>query len=299
MIEKQIIYTYGNEQIPPSRLLPLLKQHNINCVVDCRPYSNSTSTDLLKDSLQKEKIIYIPFFEHFGYIPSEARTKQGNINYKKAIIQEHFLQGTERIKSGLGKGDTICIIDNQSETNKSKRFLLIGKYFTETHHIIHLRDNGYHLSQEEIEQQNIKKATIRQQQNNEKQSIGRNGEEIAALYLSRNGYQILERNWNLHHGCELDIIALKNNQLHFIEVKTRTSDKYGEPQLAINRQKMKNIAIAIQLYLYRRKFSNITYQIDSIAIIYHSNNDYNLKHFLGIRPDGGACNSCQTYSPQT
>ena len=297
MIEKQIIYTYGNEQITPSRLLSLLKQHNINCVVDCRPYSNNTFTDHLKEPLQKENIIYIPFFNHFGYIPSQARTKQGNINYKKAIVQEHFLKGTERIKHGLEKGYTICIIDNQSEINKSKRFLLIGKYFTETHHIIHLFDNGYHLSQEQIELQNIKKAAIRQQKNNEKQSLGRNGEEIAALYLSRNGYQILDRNWNLHHGCELDIVALKNNKLHFIEVKTRTSDKYGEPQLAINRQKIKNIEIAIQLYRSRRKFISINYQIDSIAIIYHSNNDYILKHFLDIRPNGDACDSCQTYIP--
>ena len=295
MIEKQIIYTYGNELITPSRLVPLLKQHNINCVVDCRPYTNNNFTALLKESLQTENIIYVTFFEHFGYIPSQARTKQGNINYKKAIAQEHFLKGTERIKHGLEKGYTICIIDNQSEIDKSKRFLLIGKYFTETYHIIHLFENGHYLSQEQIEQQNIKNAAIRQQKNNEKQSIGRNGEEIAALYLSRKGYQILDRNWNLHHGCELDIVALKNNCLHFIEVKTRTSDKYGEPQLAINRQKIKNITIAIQLYRYRRKFIDINYQIDSIAIIYHSNNNYILKHFLGIRPDGGACDDCHIY----
>ena len=110
------------------------------------------------------------------------------------------------------------------------------------------------------------------------------GEEIAGLHLINKGYQILDRNWNLYKGCELDIVAIKDNKLHFIEVKTRSSDKYGEPQIAINKKKMKHILTAIREYRYKRYLHNIEFQIDSIAIIYRGEKDYDLKHFTDIRP---------------
>ena len=300
MREKPIIYTYGNALIKSATLLPLLKQHNINCVIDCRTNSNTpngitTLVNELKEELRQQKIAYIPFFNHFGFIPSIARNRQGSIIYSQAIAQPNFLQGIERINNGIEKGFTICIIDNQRETYKSKRFLLIGKYLQNTYRIIHLHENGHYFSQEEIEQKNQRKEEERKQKNKHRQNIGSNGEEIAALYLARNNYHIIEHNWNLHRGCKLDIIAMKNNRLHFIEVKTRTSDKYGEPQTAINHQKMRNILKAIQTYRFQHYLTNTEYQIDSIAIIYRSEQDYDLKHFLNIRPNGEACDDCKTF----
>lgn len=301
MEQKPILYTYGNIQIKATELIQLLQAHSINCVVDCRPFVSSstaiyTSTKGLENLLEINHIIYLHFFKHFGFFPNEVRNKRGEPVYKKVIQTESFLQGIERINIDIEKGYNICIIDEQAETHKSKRFTLIGKYLKEKYHILHIQSKGNCYSQEQVEEKIEKNKTIRKQKANEAQLLGQTGEELAALYLTHNGYQILDHNWNLHRGCELDLVAIKDNKLHFIEVKTRTSDKYGEPQTAINYKKMRNISKAIRTYQYRRNLFNIEYFVDSIAIIYRSDNDYDLKHFIGIRMDGGACYDVHTFN---
>ena len=302
MEQKTIIYTYGDIFIEATKLIHLLQPYHINCVVDCRPLTNTrnpynTPSDELKEILKQEHITYIPFSRHFGLFNSDIRNKQGNPVYRKVIQNDKFLQGIERINNGIEKGYRICIIDEQEETHKSKRFTIIGRYLNSTYQILHIHKNGKCYSQEQVEQKNLEIKELRKQKNKTSLTIGQTGEELAALYLSRSGYQILDRNWNLHKGCELDIVALKDNKLHFIEVKTRTSDKYGEPETAINYRKMRNISKAIHTYLFRRGFLNIESQIDSIAIIYRSDQDYNLKHFLGLRFGNQPCDETITFSP--
>ena len=70
-------------------------------------------------------------------------------------------------------------------------------------------------------------------QNNNK-SFGNEGEDIASDYLKNNGYEIIERNYRFHKG-EIDIVAKDNetNYLVFVEVKSRKSLEYGEPEYAI------------------------------------------------------------------
>ncbi|HRN47849.1 MAG TPA: YraN family protein, partial [Niabella sp.] len=51
--------------------------------------------------------------------------------------------------------------------------------------------------------------------------LGKTGEELAVQYFITRGYEILNQNWRFSH-YEIDLIAKKNNKLHFIEVKTRT-----------------------------------------------------------------------------
>ena len=60
------------------------------------------------------------------------------------------------------------------------------------------------------------------------QLVGKTGEEIAEIYLIKNGYKILERNFSCRQG-EIDIIARDIKEIVFVEVKTRTNKKYGEP----------------------------------------------------------------------
>ena len=303
-MEKNLtIYTYGHENITATGLLALMQPYHVNCVVDCRPFqseaiANNTPSDELKAVLKTHNIHYIPFYQHFGLFPQQTQNKKGNIVYTKAIKTENFLTGVERIQQGMEKGYTICIIDNLHDTKTSKRFTLIGKYLKNTYRIIHLNPSEAPLSQEALEHFVTDYATRRKAKKSQAGEVGKTGEELAALYLARQGYQILDRNWNLHRGCELDIVAQKESTLHFIEVKTRTSDRYGAPQTAINWIKMKHLLKAIHEYRYQRALFHTDYQIDSIAIIYHSDNDYQLKHFLGIRPDGSACDDVHTYIPQ-
>ncbi len=294
------LYTYGNIHIKAEELIAQLTPFGINCVVDCcfslaSEMPESTSVNSLKETLKQHNITYLPFFDHFGFIPSEMRNKRGEPVYQKVIQSERFQQGIERISNGIKKGYQICIIDNQEETPKSKRFTLIGRYLKDTYQIIHINPNGHYFTQIQVEQQIEERKSERIQKNQKSKEVGQTGEELAALFLTRNGYQILDKNWNLHRGCELDIIAMKDNKLHFIEVKTRTSDKYGAPQEAINYKKMNHITKAIRAYRYKRFLHNIDYQIDSIAIIYHANNDYSLKHFLGLSVGSAGCSDVHTF----
>lgn len=291
---KPVLYTYGNNSIDANDLVKILQPYHINCVVDCRPEAytknlSNTPADELQQVLKQNHIAYLPFSQHFGVFPNETRNKNGTILYSKVIKSPHFLEGIERIKCGIQKGYTICIIDFERETAQSRRYTFIGKFLKKEYTICHIFPSYSCFTQEQVENQQIEYKEKRRQKKLAAHKVGETGEELAALYLTNNGYQILDHNWGLHRGCELDLVAMKDNTLHFIEVKTRTSDKYGEPEAAINWKKMQHILTAIRHYRYRRGFFDIPSQIDSIAILYRADNDYDLKHFLDIRPNGGPC----------
>lgn len=93
---------------------------------------------------------------------------------------------------------------------------------------------------------------------------GDEGEELAALHLASTGYEILERNWRFRHW-EVDIIAAKDRFVHFIEVKTRHSLRFGRPEESITRDKMSNLRNAAEEYQYLHP--HIQYiQFDVMAI---------------------------------
>ncbi|MDD3628742.1 MAG: YraN family protein [Candidatus Humimicrobiaceae bacterium] len=98
-----------------------------------------------------------------------------------------------------------------------------------------------------------------------KKLTGRTGEFIAQKYLEEEGYTILERNYRNKYG-EIDIIARKNTDLFFIEVKTRTSSEYGDPLEAVNRSKIIKIRKVANFYMIKNKLSNINPNFDVIAI---------------------------------
>ncbi|MFY7964489.1 MAG: YraN family protein [Chitinophagaceae bacterium] len=94
---------------------------------------------------------------------------------------------------------------------------------------------------------------------------GNNGENVAAAYLLQNGYCIIERNWR-HKHWEIDIIASKENKLHFIEVKTRTNKKMGNPESAVTEKKMNTLKKGAEEYLFQnQQWTKI--QFDVVAII--------------------------------
>ena len=97
------------------------------------------------------------------------------------------------------------------------------------------------------------------------QLIGKTGEEIAAEYLLDIGYKIITRNFRCKQG-EIDIIAKDKYELIFIEVKTRTTIKYGKPVEAVNELKQKHIEKVIKYYLIKNKVTNINIRIDVIEV---------------------------------
>ncbi len=83
---------------------------------------------------------------------------------------------------------------------------------------------------------------------NRNDELGRSGENKAAEYLDSIGYEILERNYKCRYG-EIDIIALYEETLCFIEVKTRLSTRYGYPCEAVNARKREHIVKCAYTYM--------------------------------------------------
>ncbi len=79
--------------------------------------------------------------------------------------------------------------------------------------------------------------------------VGELGEQLVALQYLNNGYQIVEMNCTCSHYGELDIVAEKNGQWIFVEVKTATKDQMGGPALKVDQSKLLKLESAIQYYL--------------------------------------------------
>jgi len=98
------------------------------------------------------------------------------------------------------------------------------------------------------------------------QLLGKQGEALAVQWLVERGYTILHQNWRYSY-YEIDIIASKSNVLHFIEVKTRRSKKYGLPEESVSDKKIENMMNASDEYQYRNPgWKRIQYDVMSITI---------------------------------
>ena len=85
-----------------------------------------------------------------------------------------------------------------------------------------------------------------------RKNVGDIGENFAADLLVNSGFQIIERNYRTKAG-EIDIIAIRDGVLHFVEVKTRTCDQYGYPSEAVTAAKQLRIKKAAEQYLQGRR----------------------------------------------
>ena len=93
------------------------------------------------------------------------------------------------------------------------------------------------------------------------------GEQMAARYLTEKGFIILHQNWR-HSHWEVDIIASLKNTLHFIEVKTRRTQKFGYPEEDVSKKKMENLINASEEYLVLYpQWKWIRFDILSITLI--------------------------------
>lgn len=91
---------------------------------------------------------------------------------------------------------------------------------------------------------------------------GNIAEERACEYLVRLGYRIIDRNVYNRFG-EIDIIALRNNVLHFVEVKSGVT--YESAVNNITRSKLQKLTRTLQTYLQQKKL-NIDYCIDALIV---------------------------------
>ena len=94
---------------------------------------------------------------------------------------------------------------------------------------------------------------------------GKQGEALAAAYLEKAGYQIIERNYRCLFG-EMDLVARDGRTIVFIEVKSRKSDRFGVPQLSVGLQKQKKLSQIALHYLEQKRFYPYDARFDVIAI---------------------------------
>lgn len=95
---------------------------------------------------------------------------------------------------------------------------------------------------------------------------GKKGEQLAAVWLQQNGYTVLHSNWR-HRHYEIDIVAFRQDVLHFIEVKIRISLDFGLPEEGVTRTKIRNIVRAGVAYQYEYpSWKRVQYNVLSIVL---------------------------------
>lgn len=280
------IYTLSCCRVSNKTFSTLLRTHSINCVVDLRSkgrslYDYGYTQEQTEATVKGLGVYYLPFGKHFDAFLGEERDRNGYLIYEKVCKTDVFKEGIERICNGIKKGYRIMLLDNSDAANieRSLRFGFAGRALFELgYEVVHIDHRLHTISHQDLINTIEAGKQAHKRKKDEAKRLGTNGEELAALYLINNGYSILDRNWNLYKGCELDIIAKKDNKLHFVEVKTRSSRLHGDPEEAIDRMKMKHIVTAIREYMWNKYITDMKYQIDYIAIIYRSEDDFELKH---------------------
>ena len=100
---------------------------------------------------------------------------------------------------------------------------------------------------------------------NKQQQFGQTSETVAARFLKKRRYKILETNFRTRLG-EIDIIAKDGDTIAFIEVKARTSDHFGNPKGAVTLQKQRKISMAALQYLKATEQSDAKARFDVVSI---------------------------------
>lgn len=103
-------------------------------------------------------------------------------------------------------------------------------------------------------------------------ALGREGEHIAARYLRDHRHKILYRNFRGPQGGEVDIVCRDkpNNELVFVEVKTRTDEEFGRPFSAVNRKKRRLIIRGAMTWLRMLDMPDITFRFDVVEVVMHT-----------------------------
>src|SRR5215831_6638182 len=96
---------------------------------------------------------------------------------------------------------------------------------------------------------------------------GSRGEKLACRYLKRNGYKILFRNFRGRSGGEIDVVCRDDDTLVFVEVKTRGSEDFGRPLVAVDRPKRKRISRGALAWLRMLDNPDILFRFDVVEVI--------------------------------
>ncbi|HWV48343.1 MAG TPA: YraN family protein [Microbacterium sp.] len=117
-----------------------------------------------------------------------------------------------------------------------------------------------------------------------KDDLGRAGEERAAAYLRGRGYDVLDRNWRCPAG-EIDIVAAKAGVLCVVEVKTRTSLRFGHPFEALDDRKVRRLWRLAHAWIaaHPGRPGHYRVRLEAVGIIGPDPRDGMLEHLVDLR----------------
>lgn len=97
-------------------------------------------------------------------------------------------------------------------------------------------------------------------------TIGRQGEELAAAFLEKKGFTVVARNYR-HKKAEVDLIVKKDNWLVFVEVKTRSSSAFGEPEAFVDGKKARMILSAAEEFIFANNWhGHVRFDVVSVKL---------------------------------
>lgn len=99
----------------------------------------------------------------------------------------------------------------------------------------------------------------------ERRDIGRLGEELAQDFLRKKGFSIIDTNYRCPEG-EIDIVALQDDCLVFIEVRAKTSPVFGSPEESITQTKKKRLIATAHYYRQSHDHLPASWRIDFVAV---------------------------------
>ena len=108
---------------------------------------------------------------------------------------------------------------------------------------------------------------------NARQLLGRKGEQMAADALRKRGYRIVEHNFRCRYG-EIDLIAEEQEDLVFVEVKTRRGTTFGRPEEAVTLAKRRKLAEVASYYLDVHNEGDRSWRIDVVAVDFNQDGKF-------------------------
>lgn len=117
---------------------------------------------------------------------------------------------------------------------------------------------------------------------NHNQTIGKMGETLARQYLEGKGLVFVVSNYRTAHG-EIDLVFLDEEQRVFVEVKTRTSQKFGYGEAAVNNKKLGSLVFAAETYIEENDLPADNWRIDVVVLEKEPiSNNYEILHFENV-----------------
>lgn len=114
-----------------------------------------------------------------------------------------------------------------------------------------------------------------------KDELGRRGEATAAVFLERAGLRIVDRNWRCPVG-EIDLVAVDGTTLVIVEVKTRSSDDFGQPLEAISSKKLERLYLLASKWARAHDLRFSGFRIDAVGVLDDGSGAPRIEHVRAV-----------------